>query len=79
MSTEYELSRIYAQGWNAALKLTPQQQAVLETRGVAALNPHAGDVRASARWAEGFGRALGVSPRMPMRSADAPGRRGKSA
>ncbi len=76
MSTDYELSRIYAQGWNAALKLTPQQQAVLESHGVAALNPHLGDGRARDRWAEGFGRALGAAPRVPARSADAPGRRG---
>jgi hypothetical protein len=79
MSTDYELSRIYAQGWNAALALTSQQQATLQAGGVAALNPHSGKGRAQERWAEGFGRALGVSPRMPMRSAGAPGRRGKSA
>ena len=78
MSTDFELSRIYAQGWNAALKLTEQQHAVLETRGVAALNPYAQDGRERARWAEGFGRALGAGPRAPMRSAGAPGRTGRT-
>jgi len=75
MSTDYELSRIYAQGWNAALKLTPQQQAVLDAHGVAALNPYVGAGRERDRWAEGFGRALGTSPRTPIRGA--PDRRGK--
>lgn len=71
MSTEYELSRIYAQGWNAALKMTPQQQSVLEAQGIAALNPYSGKGRDQERWAEGFGKALGLSPRMPMRSGGA--------
>jgi hypothetical protein len=58
MSSDFVLSRIYAQGWNAAGKLTPAQSALLEAKGVAALNPYTdGDERQ--RWAEGFGRALG--------------------
>lgn len=72
MSTDYELSRIYAQGWNAALKPTPQQRAVLETRGAAALNPYPDGGRERARWAEGFGGAFGVAP-------DGASRKGNSA
>jgi hypothetical protein len=74
MSTDFELSRIYAQGWNTALKPTPQQRAVLEAHGVAALNPYHDDGRERTRWAEGFDRAMGAAtPSGPA------GRRGKSA
>lgn len=62
MSTDYELSRIYAQGWNAALNLTTQQRATLEAHGMAALNPHPGDGRARAlgrRLRPGAGRFVG--------------------
>ena len=60
MSTDFELSRIYAQGWNAAAKLTPAQNRVLKSRGTDALNPHTGAAE-RARWAEGFDKALGHS------------------
>ncbi|HEY0303189.1 MAG TPA: hypothetical protein VGC36_17715 [Rhizomicrobium sp.] len=62
MSTEFALSRIYAEGWNAAGKLSAAQRTLLETGGVAALNPYAVETPERARWAEGFGRALGVAP-----------------
>ncbi len=62
MSNDFELSRIYAEGWNAAGKLSPADAAVLESRGMAALNPYASG-REHDRWAEGFGRALGGSPK----------------
>lgn len=58
MSSDFALSRIYAEGWGAAGKLTAAQSALLEAKGVAALNPYA-EPKARARWAEGFGRALG--------------------
>lgn len=69
MSTDFELSRIYAQGWNAAAKLTPGQNRLLKARGADALNPYAGAAE-RARWAEGFGEALGhsisVAPRQVL-------------
>ncbi len=59
MSTNFELSRIYAQGWNMAAKLTPGQERVFKAQGMDALNPYAGaDQRA--RWAEGFQRGAGT-------------------
>jgi len=62
MSSDFELSRIYAEGWNAASKLSPTDSAVLESRGMAALNPYEAG-REHDRWAEGFGRALGAAPK----------------
>ncbi|MEI9990834.1 MAG: hypothetical protein WDM86_12415 [Rhizomicrobium sp.] len=73
MSNDFELSRIYAEGWNAAWKLSPAQASVLEKRGMAALNPYAVG-REHDRWSEGFGRALGASPKTAARGA--PGRWG---
>ena len=72
MSTDFELSRIHAEGWNAAWMLSPAQATVLERRGMAALNPYEPGPKHQ-RWAEGFGRALGVSPKSSARRA--PGRR----
>ena len=74
MSNDFELSRIYAAGWNAAWKLSPDNAAVLESKGVAALNPYAAGPEHD-RWAEGFGRALGGSPKTPARAATARGAR----
>ncbi|MBS0473419.1 MAG: hypothetical protein JSR60_20280 [Proteobacteria bacterium] len=56
--SDYQLSRIYAEGWRAAISLTPAQTALLESGGIAALNPHR-EARARMRWSEGFGRARG--------------------
>jgi len=72
MSTDYEFSRIFAQGWNAALKLTRQQQALLDARGAGALNPYIGEGRERRRWTEGFERALDAAPH-------AAGRKGRIA
>ena len=58
MSSDFALSRIYAEGWGVAGKLTAAQSVLLEAKGVAAPNPYA-ETKARARWAEGFGRALG--------------------
>jgi hypothetical protein len=56
--SDYQLSRIYAEGWRAAAILTAAQNALLESGGIAALNPYR-EGRARMRWAEGFGRARG--------------------
>lgn len=61
MSSDFALSRIYAEGWKAAGKLSSADSATLEAKGVAALNPYT-EEEARARWAEGFGRALGAAP-----------------
>lgn len=73
MKSDYELSRIYADGWRAAGTLTPKQAALLEAQGVAALNPHT-EASARKRWAEGFGRARGEDA---PRRAGAAGRWGR--
>ena len=73
--TDFKLSRIYAEGWNAAGQLSAADNATFEEQGIAGLNPYA-EERERTRWAEGFGNALGVSTnRLPARSADAHGRR----
>ncbi len=56
-STAFKLSRIYAEGWNAASRLSAAESNGLEPRGVAALNPYAADPERS-RWSEGFTKAL---------------------
>ena len=65
---EFRLSRIYAQGWKAAGKMTPEQGETLDAGGVAALNPYAAGPERG-RWAEGFGRALGKDSALPFRAA----------
>ena len=68
MITRFELSRIYADGWNTANALTVDQQEELMARGIAALNPWPlTKKREHARWAEGFGRALGQEKKTPFR------------
>jgi hypothetical protein len=68
---DFRLSRVYAQGWNAAGKMTPAQRVTLERGGIAALNPYPyADKAERERWAEGFGRALGHDNTLPFRAAD---------
>jgi hypothetical protein len=69
MITRFELSRIYAEGWNAANALTVEQREDLAVRGgIAALNPWPpSKKREHARWAEGFGRSLGQEKKTPFR------------
>ena len=62
MSSDFALSRIYAEGWKAAGKLSPADSATLEAKGVAGLNPYT-EEDARSRWAEGFGQALGQGPK----------------
>ena len=56
MTSEYVLSRIYAQGWNAAFKLTDEQRSLSDVATV--LNPYTAAPERD-RWAEGFSGALG--------------------
>jgi len=69
--TRFELSRIYAAGWNAANALSADERDGLMTNGgIAALNPWPAEkARERARWAEGFGRALGQERKLPFRPA----------
>jgi hypothetical protein len=54
----FKLSRIYAEGWNAASRLSADESDGLDPRGVAALNPYVVEPERS-RWSEGFAKALG--------------------
>jgi hypothetical protein len=56
-STSFKLSRIYAEGWNAASGLSAAESDGMDSRGVAVLNPYAADPEKS-RWSEGFVKAL---------------------
>jgi hypothetical protein len=52
------LSRIYAEGWNAANSLSADESETLDPAKLAALNPYATQPE-KARWNEGFTKALG--------------------
>lgn len=56
--TAFKLSRIYAEGWNAASRLSADESDGLDLRGAAALNPYVVEPERS-RWSEGFAKALG--------------------
>jgi hypothetical protein len=55
--TTFRLSRIFAEGWNAAQALPANECDGLERRDVAALSPYATEPERS-RWSEGFAKAL---------------------
>ncbi|HEY0281185.1 MAG TPA: hypothetical protein VGC27_01010 [Rhizomicrobium sp.] len=55
-SATFKLSRVFAEGWNAASRLTAEESDGLDQRG-AALNPYANEPEKS-RWSEGFAKAL---------------------
>ena len=57
MNTAFQLSRIYAEGWNAANKLPAEEIVNIDSAHIAALNPYAIDPEKS-RWSEGFTKAL---------------------
>jgi hypothetical protein len=57
-NTAFKLSRIYAEGWNAANSLSANDRDGLELWRVAALNPYVIEPERS-RWSEGFTKALG--------------------
>ena len=52
--TSFQLSRIYAQGWNAAKHLPTDDR--LDAKAVAKLNPYKSEPE-RARWSEGFFKA----------------------
>ena len=54
----FKLSRIYAEGWNAASRLSADESDGLDPCAVAALNPYVVEPERS-RWSEGFAKALG--------------------
>jgi hypothetical protein len=53
----FKLSRVHAEGWNAASKLSAEESDSLGTRDVAALNPYATEPERT-RWSEGFLKGL---------------------
>jgi len=69
MVTKFELSRIYAAGWNAASALSSaDRDTLIEKGGIEAVNPWPlANKLEHKRWAEGFGRALGQELKTPFR------------
>lgn len=57
MSTVFQLSRIYAEGWNIAIKLSAEDAAAMDAPAIAARNPYANEPELS-RWRDGFAAAL---------------------
>lgn len=55
----FKLSRVFAEGWNVASKLTAAESESCDARCMATLNPYAADPEKS-RWNEGFVKALGT-------------------
>ena len=49
----FRLSRLYAEGWNVANKLTSDESSDFDAQKMAALNPYADDPE-RAKWSEGF-------------------------
>ncbi len=58
-STAFRLSRIYAEGWNKAQRLSATEADNLDMQRAAALNPYASEPERS-RWSEGFAKAMGT-------------------
>ncbi len=56
-ATIFKLSRIYAQGWNAASKMPANEYSDLDPTKLAQLKPHATDPEKS-RWDDGFRDAI---------------------
>jgi hypothetical protein len=52
--TSFQLSRVYAQGWNAGKRLTADAR--LDAKAMDELNPYKAEPQ-RARWAEGFFKA----------------------
>jgi hypothetical protein len=53
----FKLSRIYAQGWNAANKIPANDFSELDPAKAAALNPYSSEPERS-RWSDGFREAI---------------------
>jgi hypothetical protein len=56
-STEFRLSRIYAEGWNKARALSTNENDDANPQRGAALNPYTTEPERS-RWNEGFAKAV---------------------
>lgn len=56
--TTFRLSRVYAEGWNRARKLSAEERDDVNVRRIAALNPYVAEPERS-RWREGFAKAIG--------------------
>jgi hypothetical protein len=54
----FKRSRIYAEGWNAANKLSSEERDNLDLERMAVLNPYLSEADRS-RWTQGFAKALG--------------------
>jgi hypothetical protein len=57
MSSAFLLSRIFAEGWNAANALSTNERDGMKERSADARNPYAEEPERS-RWSEGFTKAL---------------------
>jgi hypothetical protein len=55
--SDFRLSRIQAEGWNAARRIPASHLAELNTKAVEALNPYSEDSE-RIRWSAGFNNAL---------------------
>jgi hypothetical protein len=51
--TAFRLSRLYAEGWNVANKLSSEESSDFDAQKMAALNPYPVDPE-RAKWSEGF-------------------------
>jgi hypothetical protein len=56
-SSAFRLSRVHAEGWNAAHKLSSGESVDLDRKKMSTLNPYAADPERS-RWNEGFSSAF---------------------
>jgi hypothetical protein len=65
--SEFQLSRIQAEGWKAGRALSADESAECDLRGVAGRNPYKGELE-RARWAAGFLSALGNTNTLTFRA-----------
>lgn len=55
--SSFRLSRIHAEGWNAARRIPLARLGTMSAEAIGALNPYAQDLERN-RWSAGFNRAL---------------------
>jgi hypothetical protein len=65
-NSEFELSRIYAHGWNAAKALPVSVSSELSPEETEKLNPYKTD-REGLRWSQGFAQGLREGPPLAKR------------
>lgn len=58
VGSAFKLSRVFAEGWNTARKLSVTTRDGLTLHAMVELNPYANEPE-STRWIEGFTKALG--------------------